>query len=56
VDAIMQLLAVYLKPAYFQVDDRFYQQKEGMAMGSYLSPLVSSIFILLTTGGRQHFE
>jgi hypothetical protein len=52
----MQLLAVCLKTTYFQVDDRFYQQKEGMAMGISLSPVVSNILILLTTKGRQHFE
>jgi hypothetical protein len=37
VDAIMELLEVCLRTACFQVDDRFYQQKEGMAMGSSLS-------------------
>jgi hypothetical protein len=31
------------------VDDKFFQQKDGMAMGSFLSPIVSNIFM-------GHFE
>jgi hypothetical protein len=31
------------------VEDRFYQQKSGMAMGSSLSPVISNIFV-------EHFE
>jgi hypothetical protein len=34
---------------YFQVDDKFFQQKDGMAVGSSLSPIVSSIY-------TEHFE
>jgi NAD-specific glutamate dehydrogenase len=43
VEAIMELLDACLRTTYFQVDDRFYQQKDGMAMGSSLSPIVSNI-------------
>jgi hypothetical protein len=49
VEAIMELLEVCLRTTYFQVDDKFFQQKVGMAMGSFLSPTVSSIFM-------EHFE
>jgi hypothetical protein len=45
VEAIMELLEVYLRTTYFQVDDKFFQQKDGMAMGSSLSPIVSNIFM-----------
>ena len=36
VAATVELLEVCLKATYFQADDRFLQQKEGMAMGSCL--------------------
>jgi hypothetical protein len=49
VEAIMELLEVCLKTTCFQVDDKFFQQKDGMAMGSALSPVVSNIFM-------EHFE
>jgi hypothetical protein len=45
VEAIMELLEVCLTTTYFQVDDKFFQQKGGMAMGSALSPVVSNIFM-----------
>jgi hypothetical protein len=41
----MELLEVCLKTTYFQVDDTFFQQKDGIAMGSSLSPIVSNIFM-----------
>jgi hypothetical protein len=41
----MELSEVCVKTTYFQVEDRFYQQKSGMAMGGYLSPIVSDIFM-----------
>jgi hypothetical protein len=44
VEDIMELLEVYLRTTYFQVD-KFFQQKNGMAMGSSLSPVVSNIFM-----------
>jgi hypothetical protein len=45
----MELLEVCLRTTYFQVDDKFFQQKDDMAMGSSLSPVMSNIFM-------EHFE
>jgi hypothetical protein len=45
----MELLEVCVRTTIFQVDDRFFQQKDVMAMGSCLSPIVSNIFM-------EHFE
>jgi hypothetical protein len=45
----MELLEICLRTIYFQVDDKFFQQKDVMAMGSSLSPTVSNIFM-------EHFE
>jgi hypothetical protein len=39
------VLDVYVTTTYFLVEDRFYQQKKGMAMGSSLSLVVSNIFV-----------
>jgi hypothetical protein len=44
-EAIMELLEVCLKTTYFQLDDKFFQQKDDMAMGSSLSPIVSNIYM-----------
>jgi hypothetical protein len=49
VEAIMALLEVCLRTTYFQVDDKFFQQKNGIAMGSPKTPILSNIFI-------NHFE
>jgi hypothetical protein len=49
VEAIMELLEVCLRTTYFQVNDKFFQQKDGMVMGNSLSPIVSNIFM-------EHFE
>lgn len=49
VEDVMELLDICLKTTYFQFEDTFYQQKEGMAMGNSLSPVVSNIFM-------EHFE
>ena len=38
-----------LKTIYFQVKDEFYQQSEGMAMGSPLSPILSNKYM-------EHFK
>jgi hypothetical protein len=45
VEDIMELLEVCLRTTCFQVEDKFFQQKEGMAMGSSLSPVVSNIYM-----------
>jgi hypothetical protein len=38
-----------LRTTYFRVDNKFFQQKDGINMGSSLSPTVSNIFM-------EHFE
>jgi hypothetical protein len=45
VDSIMELLEVCLKTSYFQFRDKFFQLKDGMAMDSSLSPVVSNIYM-----------
>jgi hypothetical protein len=45
IQVVMELLKVCVRTTYFQVEDRFYQQKSGMAMGSSLSPIISNIFM-----------
>jgi hypothetical protein len=41
----MELLDICLTTTYFQFDDKFYRQKEVMAMGTSLSEVVSNIFM-----------
>jgi hypothetical protein len=45
----MELLELYLRTIYFQVDNKFFQEKDGMAIGSSLSPIISNI-------SMEHFE
>jgi hypothetical protein len=45
----MELLVVCLRTTYFQADNKFFQQKDGMAMECCVSPIVSNIFM-------EHFE
>ncbi|KAJ8909998.1 hypothetical protein NQ315_003526 [Exocentrus adspersus] len=45
----MELLTLCIKTTYFQLENDFYQQDFGMAMGSSLSPIMSNIFM-------EHFE
>lgn len=49
VGTILELLTVCLKSTYFQLNDAFFQQDFGMAMGGSLSPIMSNIFM-------EHFE
>ena len=44
-NAIMELLTVCVQTTYFQLEDKFYQQEFGMAMGSPLSPIMSNIYM-----------
>jgi hypothetical protein len=46
--AIMELLEVYSRTTYFHVDDKFFQQKDGIALGSSLSLIVNICM--------EHFE
>jgi hypothetical protein len=41
----MEILEVCMRTTYFQVDDKFYEQKERVAMGGSVSPVVSNIFV-----------
>jgi hypothetical protein len=43
VEAILYLLEVCLRTTFFQIDDQLFQQKDGMAMGSSVSPIISNI-------------
>jgi hypothetical protein len=43
--AIMGQLEVHFRAIYFQVDDKFLQQKDGMDTGSSLSPIISNIYM-----------
>lgn len=45
VNTIMELLTICIKTTYFQLNDKFFQQNFGMAMGSPLSPIISNIFM-----------
>ncbi|XP_072030199.1 uncharacterized protein [Amphiura filiformis] len=45
VDQIMILLKYSLTTTYFQYDNVFYQQIEGAAMGSPVSPIVANLFM-----------
>ncbi|GJQ86049.1 hypothetical protein Trydic_g10619 [Trypoxylus dichotomus] len=45
VEAIIELLSTCVNTAYFQVDNKFFQQEFGMAMGFPLSPVLSNIYI-----------
>jgi hypothetical protein len=45
IEGIIELLEVCVRTTYFQVEDRFYRQKNSMAMRSSLSPVISNIFM-----------
>ena len=45
VQQICQLTELCLKSTYFQYEDMIFEQSDGMAMGSPLSPVVANIFI-----------
>jgi hypothetical protein len=42
---VTELLDICLKTKYFQSEEKFYQQKEGMEMGISASLVFSNIFI-----------
>jgi hypothetical protein len=48
-EAIMELLEVCFRTTYFQVDNKFFKQNDGMSMRSSLSPIISNIY-------TEHFE
>ena len=45
VNNIMELVTFCLRNAYFQLENQIYQQVDGLAMGSALSPVVSNIYM-----------
>ena len=45
VEHIISLLEFCLKTTYFQLKGRFYEQIQGAAMGSPISPIVASLFM-----------
>ena len=45
VQHISWLLEFYLKSTYFSFQGRFYQQLEGTAMGSPISPIITNLFM-----------
>jgi hypothetical protein len=57
-EVVMEISEVCMRTMYFQADNKFYEQKDGMVMGSPLSPVVNSIFmesfeLALTTAQRK---
>jgi hypothetical protein len=49
VEDIMESLDICLTTVYFQFEDKFYQQKEGMSRGNLQTPLVNNVLM-------KHFE
>ena len=49
VQNIIELLGFCLHNTYFSFQDKFYEQVEGAAMGSLVSPIVANLYI-------EHFE
>ena len=45
IDNIMSLLEFCITSTYFSFQGKFYEQVEGAAMGSPLSPIVSNIYM-----------
>ena len=44
-DVICNLIKICLTTTYFMFEDEFYEQVEGVAMGSPLSPVVANIYM-----------
>ena len=49
VQDIIELLGFFLHNSYFSFQNKFYEQVEGAAMGSLVSPIVANLFV-------EHFE
>jgi hypothetical protein len=41
----IQLTEICMKQNIFQINDKFYQQNEGTAMGNSLSPFIADLFM-----------
>ena len=50
IDEICDLTNLCLRSTYFRFNDCFYEQKDGTAMGSPLSPVVANIFMEVFEG------
>ena len=49
VQNIVELLGICLQNTYFSFQTRFYEQVEGAALGSVVSPIVANLYM-------EHFE
>jgi hypothetical protein len=49
----MDLLDICVTATYFQFEDKFYHQKEGMAMGNSLFPVASNVIYLRSVSRKQ---
>ena len=45
IDKIMELINLCLDNTYFQLGDNFYEQRQGLAMGSPLSPILADLYM-----------
>jgi hypothetical protein len=45
VDKIMELIDLCLDSTYFQLGDKFLEQRRGLAMGSPLSPVLADLYM-----------
>ncbi len=53
ITSLIDLLNMCLKSTYFLYNNKFYQQSQGAAMGSPLSPIIANIF-MDSTPDSQH--
>ena len=45
VPQLMELTSLCLRSTYFQLGDKFYEQTDGAAMGSPLSPVIANLYL-----------
>ena len=45
VDSILELVSFCVNTSYFQFGEKFYEQTQGMAMGSPLSPVLANLYM-----------
>ena len=45
VPQLMEITSLCLRSTYFQLGDRFYEQTDGAAMGSPLSPVIANLYL-----------
>ena len=49
IEKLCELIKLCLTTSYFQLGEKFYEQREGTAMGSPLSPVIANLYM-------EHFE